>query len=110
MTFDEIVKSIEEGGWEVLLATMDQSIFQLLNAATDLFEQFKEVDQMMALAIMWGSLAGSIEGEPNQWERENKSFITYADRMKLFTTLAQVTFDAAMKARQDPNCPQPRRM
>lgn len=110
MTIDAMIKEIKENGFVPFVASLDSSTIKLMNEAVDVFERYREIDQMLVLAIMFGTLCASIEGEPCEWEAKNLSFLTYYDRMRIFQVLASVVYDAAMEKRKDPNCPQPRRM
>lgn len=105
MTIDEMVKALENGGFDALLATLDPSSMALMNLTGELYMNFPYTAQFVALPVTFGTACAVVEGETTEHEKLNKELVTFEGRLKVFIAIARITYDAAMKAREAPDSP-----
>lgn len=107
-TIDEMVKEIEEGGLDAVLATIGPQGLLVMDAIAPQLESIPNIGvQVTVTAILAGFAWASIEGHPTAYERDHALFITAEDRLKLWVACMWAAYRAAMEIRKHPDCPSP---
>lgn len=101
---DGLLKNIENSNFVTLTQSMP-GVQALLDRACPLFEEYPIGLQLVAMAIMFGIAAASIEGEPVPFEAEHGILLTFEERLKLFGAEARLTYKESMQERGNENAP-----
>lgn len=102
MTFDELLKNVEQSSMQAFVSISGPNFAMLLGRACTLFETHSLSDQMTAMACMLGMLFGTMEGEKTEAEKIMGIPITHKERMQLFEAQVMVVFRESMAARGMP--------
>lgn len=102
--FDKLLARIEAGKMMDIINS-GLHVPTLLDVACPLFERFHPGDQAIALAVMFGIMAASIEGEISHFEQESGMMLGFEERLKLFIAEARTAYRDAIKVRSHPDAP-----